>query len=248
VEFFLEDIELSPLLTNGATDPNIGIERLARNFRRLLGSYSKELRQIAQSRIQREAANFVHHNSAYVSEAVINWFDTSTGRHILRLPSDTTETEQKAAAEERLNKFLEGLQEPESSDENQIPPLLEEEEAFDTDYDEEVINNALIQVKNFLESGSPFENLRKGLRTFVLPQKNKEQHTADHFHHKTDVKSPTLPEQYSRQPEVVTSTYISRTDDQGQYIMFFMFTIATIAFLPPPSTTTIFYVMETAGL
>ncbi|KAI8945531.1 hypothetical protein F4801DRAFT_568092 [Xylaria longipes] len=252
VEFLLEDIELFPLLANGATDPNIGVDRLARNFRRLLDSYSRELRQVAQNRIQRETAKFVQHNSAYVSDAVRMRLDTSTGHNISLLHVDVTETEQKAATKERLSKFLEELQEPDASDEDedQVPPLpaevaslLEDEEKLDTDYDEEEINNALIQVKNFLEKGSPFENLRKGLRTFVLPQKNNEQHPADYSSHVKDLGSPTPPEQYSGQLEVVTSTYINHTDIQVQGITM-LFIIATLAFLQLPLSRIVLYVVK----
>ncbi|KAI0098284.1 hypothetical protein GGR51DRAFT_538402 [Nemania sp. FL0031] len=229
VEFLLEDIELFPLLINAATDPNIGVDRLARNFRRLLDSYSRELRQVAQSRIQREAAKFVQHNSAYVSSALRIRLDASKRGSTLRLPINTIEDDQRQAAKEHLNKFLEDIQGRYSLGQEQIPPFpadtavfleerhdseYDEEEILDTDYNEEEINDALTQVKGFLESGSPLENLRKGLKTFVEPLKNKDQRPTSHSSQQVDVESSPLPEQSTRQSEIATSTYIDRTDSQ----------------------------------
>ena len=221
VEFLLEDVELFPLLTSAATNPSIGGDRLARNFRRLLDSYARDLRHVAESYIQREAAKFVQHNSAYISDAVRARLVPSKGPNISHPHIETTDAKQKEVAEERLNKYLEEMQKSSFSDEDQIPPLPTDAASLledDTDYDEEGISNALTQVKNFLGCGPPLENLRKELRAFVEPQKNKEKQPAKSSS-KTDVKCPTPREENTRQPEVVTSTYISHTGSQGKVIM-----------------------------
>lgn len=230
VEFLLEDVELLPLLTNAATDPNIGWDRLAGNFRMLLNSYSRDLRHVAENHIQREAAKFVQHNSAYISDAVRARLVTSKEPNISHLHIERTEAEQKKMTEEQLNKHLEEIQKLSFSGEDQTPPLPADAASFLEDnngYDDEEINNSLTRFKKFLGFGSPLENLRKGLRTFVQAQRNKEKQPAN-ASNRTDLESPTHREQNARQPEFVTSMYVGRTGTQGMVIMVFII-IVTIA-------------------
>lgn len=67
VDFLLEDAELRPLLTSAALHSNIGMERRARNSRRLLDTYSIELLGSAVNPLQREVAKFVRASPAYVT-------------------------------------------------------------------------------------------------------------------------------------------------------------------------------------
>ncbi|KAI1122391.1 hypothetical protein F5Y10DRAFT_76068 [Nemania abortiva] len=216
VRFLLEDVELSDLMMDAAIDLNISVDRLARDFRRLLDSYSRALKQVAQGRSQREMAKFFQHSSAYVSSASEMGLAASEEDEISR-HINAIEDDQRQAVRELLIKFLEDIN---SLEESQIAPLPADTalilgEGCDTYYNRE-INNALAEVKDFLKSGSPFERLREELRTFVQPLKNEEQQPINSSPHKVDVESPTLPEQHARQSDIATSTYIDRTDSQGK--------------------------------
>jgi hypothetical protein len=88
----------------------------------------------------------------------------------------------RATREERVHQFLETLRESEPS----VPPVRQEEDiptpgsvqddaedadadTLETVFDEGAIISALAQVKQFLETGSPIETLRKRLRKFAQP-------------------------------------------------------------------------------
>ncbi|KAK1757189.1 hypothetical protein QBC47DRAFT_412508 [Echria macrotheca] len=181
VEFFLEDAELYPLLTSAAADGNIGIDRLSRNFGRLLDAYSLELLGAAINPLQREAAKFVRTSSPYVTRALETRLDSySIGSK--RRPEPGEATELRLMVEERVNAFLESLPNLDSSapgsalmpnkeDHSRRSEDAQEENRYPIDeaFDEDNIVNALAQVKQFLGTGIPIQNLRRGLRRFVLP-------------------------------------------------------------------------------
>jgi hypothetical protein len=187
VEFLLEDTELYSLLTTAAGDLQIGIDKLARNFRRLLNIYSRDLLDAASNPLQKEAAKFVHTTSTYVSHAVRVRLDS--------FQEYVEEPKQKAITEERLNRFLEQLQKQgsferdtpftlgreEDAQSNSTGSELDDAHTIEDEYDEEAINKALAEVKHFLETGLPIENLRNGLRKFVSPHTMKEGQFQDTF-------------------------------------------------------------------
>jgi hypothetical protein len=99
-----------------------------------------------------------------------------------RQPEPAQETELRLVIEERVNAFLEALQDPENSvsssalfpDEEDHSQRSEKARDENGDvageaFDEDSIVSALAQVKQFLGAGSPIQNLRTGLRKFVLP-------------------------------------------------------------------------------
>ncbi len=184
LEFILEEPELNSLFVTAAADQNIGAERLERNLRRLLATYSKELLTLAESGVQREAAKLVRISTAFVSHCVRMHYDASWDDGLNSVLLTKTDEEHKAVTEERLNQFLETLEAavgPVADPNTVTMPRTEVEHSNDMDsdqddgdglddvYDEETIHGALAQVRRFLRTGAPLANLKKGLKNFVLP-------------------------------------------------------------------------------
>lgn len=69
-DLLTNDDELRALLAAGASDTNIGIERLCKNFRTLLEMYSEELLQLADTSALKEAGKLVGNSSLYVSNRI----------------------------------------------------------------------------------------------------------------------------------------------------------------------------------
>jgi hypothetical protein len=80
VNLFFKIKDMEELFQEAVADPKIGGESLSRNFRRLLGSYSLDLRSFARSEVQKEVAIFVKSNSRYISSEVRARVDNSMPR------------------------------------------------------------------------------------------------------------------------------------------------------------------------
>lgn len=174
-DLLMDDVEIQPLLIAAIADSNIGIEKLARNFRKLLLIYSHELLDTADSTICKEAAKLVKTSATYVSTR-IRWRFTVQPDSL-----EIENEEEKAAKKERLNEYLEGLQARDSVLQPKDGYILDEttkdsrsESEDEGEGNEEAITSPLSQVQKYLQTGSPYENLRKSLRSFVKPHQNLE--------------------------------------------------------------------------
>ena len=190
VEFFLCDIDLKQLFTAAIEDPNIGGDRLERNFRRLLVDFSRELLVAADNRVLRETAKLIEKSAPYISENVRRQLQPEPFSKSFPKPDDPNE---KSWRQKRLNDYLEALQEHyHISGGVELGSDLRENRAGEQDNkakssksenddtseislepgtNENLIMTALEEVKEFLRSGAPLENLKTGLRNFISPRK-----------------------------------------------------------------------------
>jgi hypothetical protein len=180
VELFLGDEEFKKLFEKAVTDQNIGGEKLARNFSRLLVEYSTDLLRLADLKVYRESAKLIGSSAEYISNR-IRW---SLEPMPKALPS--INPDEAASKKQSLNNWLETM----ISSESELPrtggsaeeshglgnvgmsELEDQRSEISADHEEseEGILEALEQIKGFLKTGSPIENLKRGLRNFVTPR------------------------------------------------------------------------------
>ncbi|KAK7417464.1 hypothetical protein QQX98_004584 [Neonectria punicea] len=169
VDLLIKDAVLERLLATGAADSNIGVERLAVNFRRMLIMYSEELLQLADTIALKEAGKLVRSSSGYLSAMVRTQFGSSSEHPLQELARPMTKQE-RLEKEKRLGQYIRSLDEAERREVSDLrPDRGYQVDGDDDDYDERTITSALQHIKEFLQSGEPMENLRERLRGFVTP-------------------------------------------------------------------------------
>ena len=179
-QILAEDDELLPLFRIAVGEDKIGGDRLERNFKRLLGIYSKDLVNDAQDKLCRDAAIFVGIHAEYISKTI--------HRRLYILsnfvpPQGYSKGDPAMEAWEKdVNDYLGRLQDPFGQgiedglfavEDGDVPDEFElrtdtRGETFDRLREENIINHPE-QVKQFLRGGDPWKNLRSSLRDFVMP-------------------------------------------------------------------------------
>lgn len=171
-QMLAEDIDLLPLFCITVADNKIGIDRLERNFTRLLHMYSKELVNRAEDDLYRDTAAFVGTHADYISRTIHRRLDIPSSFAVPQNYSkwrDNVEVEGWAkSVTEYVGKRQKGaLEDGDSPDELELE--LESDmlgEPLDGQREENIISH-LEQVKQFLREGDPLKDLRSRLRDFV---------------------------------------------------------------------------------
>lgn len=164
-DLILSDSELIPLFELSIRDPNLGLGRLTRNFRRLLGTYSQDLMSVAEeNKLHIEVAKFVRMQRSYLCNSLRLRYEDQAGQRLWHGDGDS-QTEQDIR-DKKVNTYLETL----ASDQDHQPSRNElQDDGHGDEADEDTINSSLESAKAFLLSGPPLQNLRKSLRLFVVP-------------------------------------------------------------------------------
>lgn len=165
-DLILLDKELEPLFERAVKDPRIGLDRLVRNFKRLLGRYSQSLMLAAgENRLHKETAKFVRTHRNEVCVSLRRHYDEEA-EQLQRTSNLVTEKEMR---DKMLSRFLDSLPPMQAQDFATDEPVVDEYELRE-EANEDTISSALDDVKLFLSSGNSLENLRKSLRDFVGPE------------------------------------------------------------------------------
>lgn len=185
-QMLADDEELLLLFQKGVDEEKIGGDRLERNFQRLLGMYSKELASLAPDKVCRDAAIFVGFHAKYISMTIRQKFGVPSDPVVVPRPTlGDLMSDEVVNPEKIVHEYLRGLQEPETELISQLDEANEFEfEAVDFGdeddgkrldrADEENMSNHLEQVKGFLRSQEPFNELKTRLRAFVIPEPEKQ--------------------------------------------------------------------------
>lgn len=151
----LNDHRLRPLFGTALQLP-----RSERYITMLLKTYADELRNIATSVLQAQVVHLVHRQHKYVAKYIrkVIVFDSHSAEKLHQLET------QDSARDQRLEIFFRHMDlEPKAADPNN----------WETPEDSEIGDSTqpnlpnLTQVRNFMVSGEPFENLRKNIDRLI---------------------------------------------------------------------------------
>ncbi|KAK3322667.1 hypothetical protein B0H66DRAFT_620406 [Apodospora peruviana] len=197
VDLLLTDNDIRALVQTALNDPKIGDQRLARNFRRLLIEFSKELLDLATSAIANivKASELKPPSTTYPDllihlrteatdysgpprqmmqnfvESLPSSFKSEQGDSVAPGPIGS---QQEHHADVQVGSPLNDNDCPADSDED----FSDEEKLNITDgSDGKSITTALDQVKDFRRSGYPMINFKARLRSFVSPGADKRENT-----------------------------------------------------------------------
>lgn len=137
-------------------------EKVTRNFRRALHSFSKELLLEAQTPTQEQAAKFVGQRSRQVSVLLRERIHPSESLQLSGHNGDTLR-------EERLRDFLGGLQPMCTQD--SLQPRAEEDSEQD-DYGDPDDRPDLSTLREWLLASNAMQNLKDRFRLFLYPEKS----------------------------------------------------------------------------
>jgi len=164
VPLLLNDRGLQPLF--GKAPEQFEPDKFERNFSELLKAYAYELDSIATGELQKEAIRLVYSRRRYVANCIRSVYvpDTSdTGEKFRQLIA------QNPAKDQQLEKFFHDM--------NLVPKAADPDNgqsSGDCEMEDPKQPNLpnLTQVRNFLISREPFENLRKNFYRFINPHLN----------------------------------------------------------------------------
>ncbi|KAF7526224.1 hypothetical protein G7054_g10822 [Neopestalotiopsis clavispora] len=175
------------MIKSALDHPRIGGSRLDRNFRRLLKDYSQDLRQIAVSEAEHQAAKFVGRNAKYIAENARREMSSASSNRLAGIAGNDNDLEFRRDRKARINDFLQSLPIPQTQRLDSLPldqqnfssdiPVVDDHESSD-DSDgasdgsehmqpEESSFPAILKVEHFLKGGKPMVNLRDRMYNFV---------------------------------------------------------------------------------
>lgn len=204
-DFLLRDNGIRSLIEWAIRDPKIGAQRLETNFRRLLIGYSKDLLSQASIPIHEEAARFIKRHSSFIVNAA---YPVALNSGNMILSDQPEETNYQSTTKHRIVqgflKSLPTLNTTHQEDFNSFHSISHGrsiDEDFSRDYGCESISsgsisddesdstildgdksimNAISEVKEFLQRGSPMANLKAKLQRFVLLESAKHMSFVSH--------------------------------------------------------------------
>jgi hypothetical protein len=159
IDIFLKDSELENRYRLALHDRHIRSDRLARNFKRLLMLFSRNLKEEACDSVDVELANFVASNAGLVATKMHQTLQAG----VLDTPSEEDQMSQ-AVTKPMIDTGL--LDEDEILNDTFQADVAHQSE----DGNEEKFAALVAQGRSFIELSDAFQKLRKDFRNFVSPQ------------------------------------------------------------------------------
>lgn len=161
MDLLLNDHQLRPLFGTAFQLP--GPFLFERNFTKLLKTYANELQPIATSKLQKWVVHHVCSQRSFVADCIRNVY-VSDSHSTEKFPQFRT---QNPARDQALEKFFrrKGLVPKEVDPDWKNPDVSEIEDSKQPNLPN------LTQVRNFMISGEPFENLRKNFDRIIRAHK-----------------------------------------------------------------------------
>ena len=185
VTLLTNDTVLHPLYRIALEKETIGADRFIRNFRRLLGIYSQELKDEAREDQQNAAVRLIRVRAGYVSTMIQRKFSPGDGMRgeLSSLVSQTPDEGRRQLLERFLVRSSRSNEPKDlqsaSSEFTQPEPVEIDSESVEEADDHLGLEDGrdqldlpnLKKVEEFLVSGKAFQNLRANFQLFVEPKK-----------------------------------------------------------------------------
>ncbi|RYP50615.1 hypothetical protein DL768_003897 [Monosporascus sp. mg162] len=166
VSMLTEDQELDEIFKAAVITPQVGPQRLERNFKRLLVEYGQDLAALAQEESHRLSVRLIRTQALHVSQGIRQKYDLEYRdvRRLSNLDKPLTEN-QNALQIEYYPKQMAREADPAGLEDTQHENYSDDDEPGDLQDEHRHLNAA----KVFLIGGQPFQRLKIRLRDFVHP-------------------------------------------------------------------------------
>ncbi|KAK4160905.1 hypothetical protein QBC43DRAFT_303495 [Cladorrhinum sp. PSN259] len=175
-------LELSDLLsTNPELQPlypaamlKVGDDKLERNLRRLLRSYSINLKAEAVGQVQLKTAGFLRGSRRRIAAEIVRSLRPTQDKNMLEeLDRDQTPKEQESNKKRQIDDFLKSLTTGDTGDksselsDSKPTKDVEDDSSDESEPEDEVSFQELKQVREFLISAAAFQTLKKEFRQWL---------------------------------------------------------------------------------
>lgn len=187
VTLLIEDPILHSLFLASVEAKNIGGERFARNFRRLLRIFARDLKIEAQEPRQNHAAHLFQSHATYVTQSIRAIYDFGYRKSFMPVGRHSLDDEE--VKEERLEKYLQERKsaesrheyslsmkpdaDPDISEANPEPPKSDVEDlSSEEGVEESQVGNELRNIEQlgqFIVGSNAYSKLREAFKEFVQP-------------------------------------------------------------------------------
>lgn len=168
-ELLLQDDAIQVLCKQAVKNTDIGPEKFANNFRRLLKIFGDDLLREVHTPLERLTAKFVKSESRHVASIVRRRFDPQYAERMSRLSDIMVSTQM--SAEERHRQVEELLQKQEFQGATSAVPddeSADEDDPLEPEQREKLPSFHAIQM--FVRDSAAFVKFKSDLHTFVLPK------------------------------------------------------------------------------